>query len=122
MKWEFYFYWTFYIMTFGVECYFETMPVWASYAILTSYWVSYIFLGAVFGSYMYFDKQYYNTFAEGLLGAFISRSLLQIISIFGFDDKKYIIVITGFMMLVWVGIVTNRNLKNRLSKSNITFL
>lgn len=85
-----------------------------SYTILTAYWVSYIYLGFVFMIYLYLELSYKNIFMEGLIAAFISRSLLQIISIFGYQDKRFDIAITGFIILMLMCISKTRVSKKQL--------
>lgn len=94
---------------------------WAQ-TILALHWGSFIFLGAVFGFYLYLELPYKNEYAEGLLVAFISRSFLQIISIFGYQDKRFAIAITGFGVLMWVAIMANRKLKSKINSIERTIL
>lgn len=122
MKWEFYIYWLLYSVVFAIECLITKMPLWASYCILTSYWLSYIFLGFVFGVYKYLDLEYKNVYIEGLLAAFISRSILQIISIFGYQEKRFVIAVTGFSILMWVAIIANRTIKHKIKDIERTLL
>lgn len=115
MKWCFIIYWVFYSALFALECLIPSMPLWMSYAVLSGYWISYIYLGGVFAFYLYIELSYKNEYAEGLIVAFISRSILQIMSIFGYQDKRFVLAVTGFCALMWVAIMANRRLRRKIN-------
>lgn len=113
MKFWFYFYWVFYLSSISLEYLIRPMTAaWAN-RILCLHWTSYscfVFIFAIgyCGNKIRGNEQY----AEGLFAAFIARFLLQIAEIYQYQEKKYIILVTGFVMIAWLGL----NLKRRFDR------
>lgn len=98
-----------------MECLIRPMTIELAKIILSLYWLSFSYIGFLFGCVLYLGKNNVKEkYMEGLLAAFISRVILQICSIYGYQDKRTAIAVTGFAMLAWVGLDLKRKLDKKI--------
>lgn len=115
MKFVFYTYWIWYALMLFIEVLGVTMPIDYAKAFLALYYLNFAYPAlAVYGLFYTEDLNRSKVYACGITISVLLRTLFFIAEIYGYNDKKFVLVLCFFVMAVYMICekLINRKLKN----------
>lgn len=111
MKIAFYLYWSLYILLMFISD--INMNLQMSYFVLSLQWLTLIFIGAypMYNIYVY-QETVDNKYLLGCMVSFIMRGIVILFAIYGLDNRNYILMVSGIVIILFYLIGAGEKRKN----------